>query len=156
MAEQRNYFLGYGERLTVPVDIASGGGPKQAPYSFEEARSRIVPMWARVTNELDALPEQACPRGQAVASVILHPEYYAKSYFPAGFLRSGGLRAIGSRPRKIRLRSSVVDAYLTKLLLQSSSSLALGHPSTKSATNYLVGRKIPLEIHTYPRSKEFR
>ena len=33
---------------------------------------------------------------------MLHPEYYAKSYFPAGFLRSGDLRAVGSRARRVR------------------------------------------------------
>ena len=102
MPEKRNYLLGYGERLTVPVEIAAGGGPKAPPYSFEEARGRLAPMLASAASAFDALPEQACPNGEAVASVTLHPEYYAKSHFPAGFLRAGGLRAVGSRARKVQ------------------------------------------------------
>ena len=102
MPEKRNYLLGYGERLTAPVDIASGGGPKTPPYSFEEARRRLAPMLARAALAFDGLPDKACPNGEAVASITLHPEYYAKSHFPAGFLRSGGLRAVGSRARRVR------------------------------------------------------
>ena len=102
MPEKRNYLLGYGERLTAPVDIVSGGGPKTSPYSFEEARRRLAPMLASAALAFDGLPDKACPNGEAVASITLHPEYYAKSHFPAGFLRSGGLRAVGSRARRVR------------------------------------------------------
>ena len=102
MPEKRNYLLGYGERLTAPVDVAVGGGPKTPPYSFEEARRRLAPMLANTAVAFDGLPDKACPNGEAVASITLHPEYYAKSYFPAGFLRSGGLRAVGSRARRVR------------------------------------------------------
>ena len=102
MPDKRNYLLGYGERLTAPVDIASGGGPKTPPYSFEEARLRLAPMLASAALAFDGLPDRACPNGEAVASITLHPEYYAKSYFPAGFLRSGGLRVVGSRARTVR------------------------------------------------------
>jgi hypothetical protein len=30
--------------------------------------------------QIGALPDQACPQGQAVAAVILNPEFIAKSY----------------------------------------------------------------------------
>ncbi|MDE2751325.1 MAG: S8 family peptidase [Gemmatimonadota bacterium] len=102
MPEKRNYLLGFGERLAAPVEIAAGGGPKAPPYLFEEARRRLTPMLATAAGAFDKLPEKACPNGEAVASFTLHPEYYAKSYFPAGLLRSGGLRAVGSRARRIR------------------------------------------------------
>ena len=102
MPQQRNYLLGHGERLTAPIDIAGGGGPKNPPYSFEEARSRVAPMLQSAAAALDELPERACPRGEAVASLTLHPEYYSKSYFPGGFLRAAGLRAVGSRPCTVR------------------------------------------------------
>ena len=102
MPEKRNYLLGYGERLTAPVEIASGGGPKTPPYSFEEARRRLAPMLASTASAFDGLPDKVCPNGEAVASITLHPEYYAKSHFPAGFLQSGGLRAVGSRARRVR------------------------------------------------------
>jgi hypothetical protein len=102
MPKKRNYLLGYGERLTTPVEISGGGGEKHPPYSFEEARARIAPMLESAATALDSLPAKACPRGEAVASITLHPEYYAKSYFPGGFLREAGLRAVGSRARKVK------------------------------------------------------
>lgn len=102
MPGKRNYLLGYGERLTAAVEIATGGGPKATPYSFEEARRRLAPMLASAASAFDGLPDKACPNDEAVAAITLHPEYYAKSYFPASFLRASGLRAIGSRARQIR------------------------------------------------------
>ena len=102
MSGKRNYLLGYGERLTSQVEITAGGGPKIPPYSLEEARRRLAPMLANVASAFDALPARACPNGEAVASITLHPEYYAKSHYPSGFLRSGGLRAVGSRARTVR------------------------------------------------------
>lgn len=101
MPQKRNYLLGYGERLTTPVEITSGGGEKTPPYSFEQARARLVPMWHTAAVALEALPETACPNGQAVASLTLHPEYFAKSYYPAGLLREAGLRAVGSKAKTI-------------------------------------------------------
>ena len=98
---ERNYLLGYGERLSVPIEAAPGGGPKRAPYGFREARDRLAPMFRSAVQEMDSLPETVCPQDETVASLILHPEYYAKSHFPAGFLRAAGLRAVGSRPRRI-------------------------------------------------------
>ena len=125
MPERRNYLLGYGERLTASVEITGGGGPKAAPYSFEEARRRIAPMLALAATTLDALPEKACPNGEAVASVTLHPEYYAKSYFPAGFLSTAGLRAVGSRACKVqpekRSRGREPEAALTTELFVAGS-----------------------------------
>ena len=102
MPERRNYLLGFGERLTAQVEIGGGGGPKKPPYSFEEAQRRLQPMLANAASLFDALPEKACPNGEAVASVTLHPEYYAKSYYPSGFLRPAGLRVVGSRARTVR------------------------------------------------------
>ena len=102
MPDGRNYLLGYGERLTAAVEMAMGGGPKAAPYSFREARDRVAPMLASAASAFDRLPTKACPNDEAVAALTLHPEYYAKSYFPASFLRASGLRAIGSRARQIR------------------------------------------------------
>ena len=102
MPNERNYLLGYGERLTEPVEIIGGGTKKEPPYSFEEARSRIVPMLETTAAALDVIPEKACPRGEAVVSLLLHPEYLAKSNFPGGLLRTAELRTVGSRVRKVR------------------------------------------------------
>ena len=101
MAKKPNYLLGYGERLTEPVDVSTGGSPKRPPYSFEEARARMANMLDQTVERLRDLPADACPQGQAIANFTLHPEYYAKSYFPGGFFQAAGLRSVGSKARTV-------------------------------------------------------
>ena len=91
----QNFLLGRGERLTENVTVRSGGGPKLAPYTFDEARGRLTPMLGRAVRALDELPDDACPRDQAVLSITLNPEYIAKSYFPMELLRDVGMDVVG-------------------------------------------------------------
>ena len=97
---QKNFLLGKGERLTAEISMKSGGGPKQAPYTFTEARGRLAPMVANTAAKIDNLPPEACPEDQAVISLTLNPEYIAKSYFPSELLHDVGIEVIGSRPRR--------------------------------------------------------
>lgn len=101
MAKQ-NFLLGRGERLTSDVTIKGGGGPKAAPYTFDEAKRRLMPMLNQAVNDLDRLPADAYPNDQAIVSLTLNPEYIAKSYFPMGLLRDVGIEVVGSRPRKVK------------------------------------------------------
>jgi hypothetical protein len=122
-----NFLLARGERLTHAVVVRGGGGPKIAPYSFAEAKKRLAPMLQEVSSALDHLPDAACPRDQAVASLILNPEYIAKSHFPTGLLRSVGLEAVGSRPKRItpEKRSKgreVEESVTTELFLAGTRS----------------------------------
>jgi Subtilase family len=122
-----NFLLARGERLTHDVVVRGGGGPKVAPYTFTEAKQRLAPMLQHASTALDHLPDAACPRDQAVASLILNPEYIAKSHFPAGLLRSVGLEAVGSRPKRItpEKRSKgreVEEAVTTELFLAGTRS----------------------------------
>lgn len=98
---KRNFLLGKGERLVEDVAGVRGGGPKSPPYTFAEAKDRIVPMLARVVRGIDHLPPEACPNDVAVAAVTLNPEYIAKSYFPEKLLETVGLELVGSRPRRV-------------------------------------------------------
>ena len=98
---KRNFLLGRGERLVEDVLGVRGGGPKEHPYTFSEARTRLGPMLDQVVLGLDELPTAACPDDHAVAAVTLNPEYIAKSYFPDRLLRSLSLEPVGSRPRRI-------------------------------------------------------
>ena len=41
MARENNFLLGKGEKLTGIVDIPSGGGPKNPPYEFSKAKTRL-------------------------------------------------------------------------------------------------------------------
>ena len=98
---KHNFLLGKGERLVEDIAGVRGGGPKHHPYTFLEAKTRLMPMLARAVRGIDRLPDAACPGDQAVATVTLNPEYIAKSYFPEGLFKALGLDAVGSRPRRI-------------------------------------------------------
>lgn len=126
MAKQ-NFLIGRGERLTSDVTVRSGGGDKHAPYTFREAKNRLEPMLDRTMQEIDRLPDDAYPNDQAVVSLILNPEYIAKSYFPAELLRDVGVEIVGSRPRKVKPEKrsrdrEPVDAMTTELFAYGSRS----------------------------------
>ncbi|MDO8296904.1 MAG: S8 family peptidase [Caulobacter sp.] len=98
---KRNFLLGKGERLVEDIVGKTGGGPKAAPYTFAEAKSRLTPMVSNAVSQIENLPDLACPDDRAVASVTLNPEYIAKSYFPADLFRAIGVELIGSKPKTI-------------------------------------------------------
>ena len=97
----RNFLIGKGERLVEDVVGVRGSGTKFHPYTFPEAKARLTPMLRRVVRGIDKLPDAACPDNRAVATVVLNPEYIAKSYFPNDLFETVGLEPIGSRPRRI-------------------------------------------------------
>ena len=101
MAEMKNYLLGYGERLTERLEPPRRRLTKKDWYSFSEAKARLAPRISAVAEDVEALPTAACPHDETVAVITMHPAYLAKSYFPAGLLRTLGLEAVGSRSRRI-------------------------------------------------------
>jgi Subtilase family len=101
MADHRNFLLGKGERLTEPVSPAKRAVNKVPPYTPEEARDRLTPMVRAAVSNMARLPEDARPRGQVVGKLVLNPEYLSKSYYPSNFLKSYGLRAVGSKPTTV-------------------------------------------------------
>ncbi len=98
---QTNFLIGRGELLTFDIKAPKRGGEKAELYSFDEAKSRMVPQISNASAILDELPSEACPRDFAVARLTLNPSYLAKSYFPKNLLRSVGLESIGSRTVEI-------------------------------------------------------
>ncbi|MCY4226559.1 MAG: S8 family peptidase [Gammaproteobacteria bacterium] len=125
---QQNFLLGKGERLTTEIIMRSGGGPKQAPYTFAEACGRLAPMAASTATKIDTLPPEACPNDQAVISLTLNPEYIAKSYFPTKLLNDLGMDVIGSRPRKINPQKrsrgrEAIETVTTELFARGRRSI---------------------------------
>ena len=146
----RNYLLGYGERLTVPIEIRRGGAPKKAPYTFLQARERLAPMLASTAGALETLPTNACPGGEAVAALTLHPEYFAKSHYPGKLLKRAELRAVGSRPRRVtpdrRSRGrKPEDALSTQLFVagQRSSFREIAQEASEWKPDSTVSRDLP-------------
>lgn len=98
----RNFLLGYGERLTERVTPGGRVVTKRMPYGFGEAVARLTPMLEETAQVLQMLPAHACPRDEAVAILRLHPEFLAKSYYPDRLLRELGLETVGSRPATVQ------------------------------------------------------
>ncbi len=122
MPGERNFLLGYGERLTDAIKLPRGGGAGNPPYSFEDARDRLAPMLQAAVRNINALPAAACPDNYAVAVLTLHPEYTAKSYHPTELLRAVGMEAIGSRsakvkPEKWKKKKELEEAPTTELFV---------------------------------------
>jgi len=98
---KKNFLLGKGERLTEDITITGGGGAKEAPYTFTEAKERLLPMLQSTIEGLESLPQSACPDNIVVATITLNPEYIAKSYYPAELFKAVGLETVGSRAKTI-------------------------------------------------------
>lgn len=125
--KNRNFLLGKGERLTEEITVKSGGGPKEKPYTFREARARLTPMLISTASFVDALPDDACPHDKAIISLVLNPEYLAKSYYPNELLKEIGVEIVGSRPKKItpekRSRGrEATETFSTELFAQGTRS----------------------------------
>lgn len=127
--KKQNFLLGRGERLTKDVSVRGGGGPKQAPYSFVEAKDRLGPMLDSALYAIDKLPDDACPGDQAIIALTLNPEYIAKSYFPAALMLDVGVEVVGSRPKRVtpekRSRSRTPEETLSTELFARGSRSAL-------------------------------
>ena len=93
-----NYLLGKGEVLAQQAARKRSFSDGKPPYSFPEAQRRVIAAVERTAREIEALPDGACPRDEAVAALVLHPQYLSKSSYPGAFLSEAGLRAVGSRP----------------------------------------------------------
>ncbi len=94
--ERKNLLLGNGELLTQPIAAPKTKNTKAHPYSFEEARERLLPKVTSIVKRISEVPDAAKPRGEEVVKFTLHPAYMAKTYFPDSLLRSCGLRSVGS------------------------------------------------------------
>jgi hypothetical protein len=102
MPGPHNFLLGHGERLVEPVTLPGGGGPTDLPYTEEEARSRLRPQVRDAVRRFAQLPANACPDGQVVGVVTMHPQFIAKSYHPHELLTDLGLTYVGARNATVR------------------------------------------------------
>jgi hypothetical protein len=100
--ERKNLLLGNGELLTYPIDAPKTSSKKKHPYSFSEARDRLLPKVESVLKKMRDIPDNAKPRGEEVAKFTLHPAYMAKSYYPDSLLRKCGLRSVGSKEVSVK------------------------------------------------------
>lgn len=92
-----NWIIGQGESLVQTVNLATGGGEKVFPYTYDETIDRISGQLDETASAIERLPSLACPDDEAVVAITLHPAFLAKSYHPSNLLTTFGLRQVGSR-----------------------------------------------------------
>lgn len=118
----KNFLLGFGERLTEPMSPPPRLLEKDIPYTFEESVQRLVPQIQSVSSSVSQLPTLACPDNEAVISIVLHPEYTAKSYYPQRLLNYLELEQVGSKgvsitPEKWTRESTPHDVFSTEIFV---------------------------------------
>ena len=114
MAREHNPLLGNGEKLTHQVNLDSGGGTKNPPYTLEYARARLRQPLEALSTWADSLPAAACPGDETVFTITLHPRYISKSAQPQEFLRAAGFTAIGRKERTISPERWGIDKHPVK------------------------------------------
>ena len=99
------YLIGRAELLTYPIDAPKKKpSDKVHPYTLNDAKKIIIPEIEIANSFFQALPAKACADDLAVACLVLHPAYLAKSFFPKLLLDQVGLASIGARTRRIQPR----------------------------------------------------
>lgn len=111
----KNFIIGYGETLTSKVTVKSGGGDKKHPYSFAEARERLVRDLSIILEDIDSKPLVQCPNGEVVVKFIQHPSYLAKSYYPTSLFNKYDIKDVGSKSMRIKPRKWAVKSIQKRL-----------------------------------------
>lgn len=100
--QSENFILAHAERLVSDVEHVSSPVDKIAPYTIEESEQRLEPQITDTLQKIEQLPSLACPGGETVIAVTLHPEYIAKSYYPENLLKKLNLEQVGSRATLVK------------------------------------------------------
>ncbi|MEO8409889.1 MAG: S8 family peptidase, partial [Propionivibrio sp.] len=122
------YLIGRAELLTYPIEAPKKKtGDKVHPYTLAEAKRVLVPEIEAANTFFQALPPRACADDLAVARLILHPAYLAKTFFPKLLLDQVGLASVGSRMRRIQprrqtKRNAPPEAETTELFVAGTRS----------------------------------
>lgn len=93
-----NFILGNGESLISEQPSKKlNMQPKELIYSYVEVAERLYEGISDIINMSEQLPSLAIPNNEIVFSLILHPSYLAKSYFPNKILEYLNFKIIGSK-----------------------------------------------------------
>lgn len=111
MTTNKNFLLGFGERLVEPMEPPPSMVEKNYPYTFAESKSRLVPEAIETAKIFSKVSALACPQNKTVAVITLHPTFLAKSYYPRSFMDKFELTPIGSKTRSITPKKWTVQKH---------------------------------------------
>lgn len=149
----KNLIIGYGETLTEYVDIKTGSGEKAHPYSFAEARNKLVEDLTNVVHHIKQKPAQQCANGEVVIKFVQHPSYLAKTYYPTQLFKKFNVKDVGSKSVRIKPRKWAIQKHPEEGL--SSCIFVSGTASKFEAMlNSIAHDSLPEKIKTLVRSIE--
>lgn len=134
---KNNLLLGNGQSLVGPTDWPNPPNRKGDVYSLQQARDHLHPQLELFARSAARIAPEAAPRGQVVGKVLVHPEYLAKSFFPAGVLRAAGLAHIGTRSNSISPRHRLRKRDRDKPMF-TAELLVAGTPGEFKALDQLL------------------
>ncbi len=131
MSSPINFLIGRGEMLTSDISGPRRPIKKATVYEFSEAKQKLGPQFTKTAEDLNSLPEDACPQDFGVALLTLNPSYIAKSYFPTAMLRAVGLESVGSRtvfhtPPKWTRKGTPTECSTTELFIAGKRKIFQG------------------------------
>lgn len=135
------YLIGRAELLTYPIEAPKKKPSDKAhPYTLNEAQLIIIPEIEKANNIFKSLSPKACANDLAVARLVLHPAYLAKSFFPKLLLDQVGLTSLGSRTKRIKPRrqtrkNAPPEAETTELFVAGTRSALNNFPAFARGLN---------------------
>ncbi|MFZ5986806.1 MAG: S8 family peptidase [Bacillota bacterium] len=96
MKNKKRYpIIGKGEVYIEPVRKKQFGGPKNIPYTYDQAKERMIGFINNIENEITTNSNMFLD--EKVVCVRMEPKFEAKSYMPTSLLLSDQMEIIGGR-----------------------------------------------------------
>lgn len=93
-------LIAHGEAYVEPIARPNGGGPKERPHTYDEARTSILKDIDRMFATIDEEPTLYLD--EKIICVRMEPKFEAKSYTPSAMLRvTDEMEIIGGRRYKL-------------------------------------------------------
>lgn len=89
-------ILANGEKLAKEIIKGKSGGPKKLPYTYEEAKKRIINDMNNLLNEIKEHSELYL-ENELIINVRMAENFIAKSYIPSIFSKKESMEFVGAR-----------------------------------------------------------
>ncbi|KGM95821.1 hypothetical protein Z968_08220 [Clostridium novyi A str. 4552] len=89
-------ILANGEKLAREISKGKSGGPKKLPYTYEEAKKRIINDINDISNEIQEHKELYL-ENEIIINIRMAENFIAKSYIPSIFNKKESMEFVGAR-----------------------------------------------------------
>ena len=95
MASSKHPIIAHGELYVKTIIKKVGGGSKQIPHLYEEAKPKIIADIDRISQAIQE--KQEVFLDEKIVCVRMEPKFEAKSYVPTQLTTDGGMSIVGGR-----------------------------------------------------------